>query len=75
MNLGPERDIFGDDDDDDDNVDDEEEDEEEETNMIPGSRDRGTPFLLMAQLYTEHSSNTYLPSLRVKQSKLLAIKP
>ncbi|XP_051015698.1 glycosylphosphatidylinositol-anchored high density lipoprotein-binding protein 1 [Acomys russatus] len=40
VNLGPERDIFGDDDDDDDNDDDDEEEEEEETNMIPGSRDR-----------------------------------
>lgn len=34
--------------------DDDEEEEEEETNMIPGSRDRGTPPQLRAQLPALH---------------------
>lgn len=59
-------------DDDGDDDDDDEEEEEEETNMIPGSRDRG---ILTLPAEGPDSSHTYLPSLRVKQSKLLASKP
>lgn len=54
--------------------DDYEEEEEEETNMIPGSRDRGTPPLLRAQLPALHRVFLqHLPPVPgAKQSKPLA---